>query len=80
MCRARYRIVALIDISYRLFEALTSTVILLAERESDANRRGENVVALIRIPPKIGERELAGEELHGVLERARDDGEEGKGR
>ena len=37
------------------------------------------MVALIRIPPKIGERELAGEELHGVLERARDDGEEGKG-
>jgi len=63
-----YRIVALIDVSYRLFEALISTVILLAEKESDAKRKGGNVVTLIRIPPKIGGRELAGEELHGVLD------------
>jgi type I restriction-modification system DNA methylase subunit len=63
-----YRLVALIDLSYRLFEALTSTVILLAEKESDAERRRGNVVTLIRIPPKIGGRELAGGELHGVLD------------
>jgi type I restriction-modification system DNA methylase subunit len=63
-----YRLVALIDLSYRLFEALTSTVILLTEKESDAERRRGNVVTLIRIPPKIGGRELAGGELHGVLD------------
>jgi type I restriction-modification system DNA methylase subunit len=63
-----FRIVALIDLSYRLFEALISTVILLAEKESDAERRRGNVVTLIRIPPKIGGRELAGGELHGVLD------------
>lgn len=63
-----YRLVALIDLSYRLFDALISTVILLAEKESIDKRREENVVTLIRIPPKIGGRELAGGELHGVLD------------
>jgi len=46
-----FRIKALIDISYRLFEALISTVILLAEKESNEIARNNNEVLLIRIPP-----------------------------
>ncbi|MCC6023903.1 MAG: N-6 DNA methylase [Thaumarchaeota archaeon] len=46
-----FKIKALIDISYRLFEALISTVIVLAEKESDENARKSNEVLLVRIPP-----------------------------
>jgi len=46
-----YRIKALIDISYRLFEALISTVIILAEKEPDNEARENNTVLLVRIPP-----------------------------
>ncbi|MCL7390207.1 MAG: N-6 DNA methylase, partial [Thaumarchaeota archaeon] len=46
-----FKIKALIDISYRLFEALISTVIVLAEKESDENARKNNEVLLVRIPP-----------------------------
>jgi type I restriction-modification system DNA methylase subunit len=46
-----YKIKALIDISYRLFEALISTVIVLAEKESDKSARDNNEVLLVRIPP-----------------------------
>jgi hypothetical protein len=43
-----YRIVALIDLSYRLFEAPISTVILLAEKERDANRSAREVQSYTR--------------------------------
>jgi type I restriction-modification system DNA methylase subunit len=46
-----YKIKALIDISYRLFEALISTVIVLAEKEPDKSARDNNEVLLVRIPP-----------------------------
>jgi type I restriction-modification system DNA methylase subunit len=46
-----YKIKALIDVSYRLFEALISTVIVLAEKEPDGNAREGNEVLLVRIPP-----------------------------
>jgi type I restriction-modification system DNA methylase subunit len=46
-----YKIRALIDISYRLFEALISTVIVLAEKEPDKSARDNNEVLLVRIPP-----------------------------
>jgi type I restriction-modification system DNA methylase subunit len=46
-----FKIKALIDISYRLFEALISTVIILAEKEPNENARKDNEVLLIRIPP-----------------------------
>jgi hypothetical protein len=56
-----FKIKALIDISYRLFEALISTVILLAEKESNEIARNNNEVLLIRIPPidsKLGDKEV----------------------
>jgi hypothetical protein len=56
-----FRIKALIDISYRLFEALISTVIVLAEKESDENSRKSNEVLLVRIPPidsRLGDKEV----------------------
>jgi hypothetical protein len=46
-----FKIKALIDISYRLFEALISTVILLAEKEPNKSARINNEVLLVRIPP-----------------------------
>jgi len=46
-----FRIKALIDISYRLFEALISTVIVLAEKEPNEDARNNNEVLLVRIPP-----------------------------
>ncbi|RSN79103.1 MAG: hypothetical protein DSO07_08320 [Thermoproteota archaeon] len=46
-----FKIKALIDISYRLFDALISTVIVLAEKEPDKKARDKNKVLLIRIPP-----------------------------
>jgi type I restriction-modification system DNA methylase subunit len=46
-----FKIKALIDISYRLFEALISTVIILAEKEPNENARKDNEVLLVRIPP-----------------------------
>jgi len=56
-----FKIKALIDISYRLFEALISTVIVLAEKESDENARKNNEVLLVRIPPidsKLSDKEV----------------------
>ncbi|MBP1449476.1 MAG: hypothetical protein JZD41_05645, partial [Thermoproteus sp.] len=56
----RYRITALIDLPMRLFDALISTVILLAEKERDESKRENNVVTLIRIPPEV-------QDVEGVL-------------
>ncbi|MCC6055464.1 MAG: N-6 DNA methylase [Desulfurococcaceae archaeon] len=56
-----FKIKALIDISYRLFEALISTVIVLAEKESDENARKNNEVLLVRVPPidsKLSDKEV----------------------
>jgi len=49
-----YKIKALIDVSYRLFTALISTVIILAERTSDEKERAQNKVLLVRVPPIDG--------------------------
>ncbi|WP_461865792.1 N-6 DNA methylase [Thermococcus sp.] len=48
-----FRVKALIDLSFRIFDALISTVIVLAEKEENRETRDNNVVTLIRIPPKI---------------------------
>ena len=67
-----YKIKALIDLSYRLFEALISTVIILAEKASGKEReqeRGNNNVLLIRVPPidsKLSDRDVE-KMLEGVL-------------
>lgn len=56
-----FKIKALIDVSYRLFEALISTVIILAEKEPDENARRNNEVLLVRIPPidsRLSDREV----------------------
>jgi len=49
-----FKVRALIDISYRLFDALISTVIVLAEEETSKDARNNNEVLLIRIPPIDG--------------------------
>ncbi|MFZ8809310.1 MAG: HsdM family class I SAM-dependent methyltransferase [Pyrobaculum sp.] len=49
-----YKIKALIDVSYRLFTALISTVIILAERAGDEKERARNKVLLVRVPPIDG--------------------------
>jgi hypothetical protein len=46
-----YKIKALIDVSYRLFTALISTVIILAEKSSNEAERAQNKVLLVRVPP-----------------------------
>jgi type I restriction-modification system DNA methylase subunit len=46
-----YKIKALVDVSYRLFTALISTVIILAERAGDEKERAQNKVLLVRVPP-----------------------------
>jgi len=46
-----YKIKALIDVSYRLFTALISTVIVLAEKSSNEAERAQNKVLLVRVPP-----------------------------
>jgi type I restriction-modification system DNA methylase subunit len=56
-----FKIKALIDISYRLFEALISTVIILAEKEPNEISRKNNEVLLVRIPPidsKLSDKEV----------------------
>ncbi len=63
-----FRLVALIDLSFRLFDALISTVILLAEKEPDGNARNNNTVTLIRVPPRVGGGDLdAGKALESAL-------------
>ena len=65
-----FKIRALIDLSFRLFEALISTVIILAEKESDKNARDNNIVTLIRVPPKVKGEELDLEKAGKVLDEA----------
>ena len=65
-----FKITALIDLSFRLFEALISTVIILAEKESDKNARDNNIVTLIRVPPKIKGEELDLEKTGKILDEA----------
>lgn len=63
-----FRIVALVDVSFRLFEALISTAIILAEKEPSKDARDNNVVTLIRVPPKIKGEVLDVEKAGGVLD------------
>jgi len=63
-----FKIKALIDISYRLFEALISIVIVLAEKESDENAHKNNEVLLIRIPPI--DSKLSDEEIEAKIDEA----------
>jgi len=74
-----YKIKALIDVSYRLFTALISTVIVLAEKSSNEAERAQNRVLLIRVPPIDGklsnadvERKL--EDIFDCLVKAIDEG------
>jgi hypothetical protein len=46
-----FKIKTSIDISYRLFDAIISTVIVLAEKEQNKVLRDSNKVLLVRIPP-----------------------------
>jgi len=63
-----FKITALIDLSFRLFKALISTVIILAEKEFDRNARENNIVTLIRVPPKIKGEELDLEKAEKTLD------------
>jgi len=65
-----FRIIALIDLSFRLFEALISTVIILAEKEANKDARDNNIVTLIRVPPKIKDEELDLEKAGKILDEA----------
>jgi type I restriction-modification system DNA methylase subunit len=48
-----YKIKAIVDFTLRLFTALISTCIILAEREEDASKRAENEIVFIHIPGTI---------------------------
>lgn len=48
-----FAVKALIDLPLKLFDALITTVIVLAEKEPDPARRDGNVVTLIRVPPRV---------------------------
>ena len=65
-----YKIKALIDISYRLFTALISTVIILAERTSNEKERAQNKVLLVRVPPIDGK--LSNADVEKKLEQVFD--------
>jgi len=74
-----YKIKALIDVSYRLFTALISTLIILAEKSSNEAKRAQNRVLLVRVPPIDGklsntdvERRL--EDIFDCLMKAIDEG------
>jgi len=74
-----YKVKALIDVSYRLFTALISTVIILAEKSSSEVERARNKVLLVKVPPIDSrlsdadvERRL--EEVFGYLVKAIDEG------
>jgi len=74
-----YKIKVLIDVSYRLFTALISTVIVLAEKSSNEAERAKNRVLLVRVPPIDGklanmdvERRL--EDIFDCLVKAIDEG------
>jgi len=74
-----YKIKALIDISYRLFIALISTVIVLAEKSSNEAERTQNKVLLVRVPPidsrlSNADVEKRLEEVLGCLADAIDEG------
>jgi hypothetical protein len=65
-----FRVKAIIDIGRKLFKgALTTTCIVLAERESDENRRLENEVAFIYIPGEVESGDVA--ELLEAVETGR---------
>ncbi len=63
-----FRIRALIDLPLRLFEALISTVIVLLEKEPNRDARENNVMTLIRIPPKIFGEEVDVERASKILD------------
>jgi SAM-dependent methyltransferase len=65
-----YKIKALIDVSYRLFTALISTVIILAERAGDEKERARNKVLLVRVPPIDGK--LSNADVEKTLEQVFD--------
>jgi SAM-dependent methyltransferase len=74
-----YKIKALIDVSYRLFTALISTVIILAEKSSNEAERAQNRVLLVRVPPidgKLGNTDVEGrlEDIFDCLMKAIDEG------
>jgi len=74
-----YKIKALIDVSYRLFTALISTVIILAEKSSNEAERAQNRVLLVRVPPidgKLGNTDVEGrlENVFNCLVKAIDEG------
>ena len=75
-----YKIKALIDISYRLFTALISTVIVLAEKSSNEVERARNKVLLVRVPPidsKLSDVDVEKrlEEVFDCLAKAIDEGD-----
>ncbi|MFP3144734.1 MAG: N-6 DNA methylase [Caldisphaera sp.] len=74
-----YKIKALIDVSYRLFTALISTVIVLAEKSSNEAERAQNRVLLVRVPPIDGKLSNADverglEDIFDCLVKAIDEG------
>jgi type I restriction-modification system DNA methylase subunit len=75
-----YKIKALIDISYRLFTAQISTVIVLAEKSSNEAERTQNKVLLVRVPPidsKLSNADVEKrlEEVFECLAKAIDEGD-----
>ncbi|NAY82429.1 MAG: N-6 DNA methylase [Thaumarchaeota archaeon] len=74
-----YKIKALIDVSYRLFTALISTVIILAEKSSSEVERAQNKVLLVKVPPidsRLGDADVERrlEEVFDYLVKAIDEG------
>ncbi|MBC7113538.1 MAG: N-6 DNA methylase [Candidatus Methanomethyliales bacterium] len=50
-----YKVKAIVDFTMRLFTALTSTCVVLLERESDTKEREKNEIVFIHIPGTINE-------------------------
>lgn len=48
-----YKVKAVVDFTLRLFKALTSTCILLLERENDERERDENEITFVHIPGSV---------------------------
>jgi type I restriction-modification system DNA methylase subunit len=66
-----YRVRAVIDFTLRLFRALTSTCVILLEREEDPKRRDDNEVVFIHMPGSVESIEVE-EILRAVEEKTSD--------
>ncbi|MEN3057537.1 MAG: N-6 DNA methylase [Candidatus Methanosuratincola petrocarbonis] len=66
-----YKVKAVVDFTLRLFTALTSTCVVLLERESDERERDENEITFVHIPGSVDKIDV--DEILRAVEEKRSD-------